>query len=243
MTENVAVLRAKVLDICSTEPYIFAMRSDNERRKDLEDPTFRELRLLEEVDGSANLSQRKIAGQLGIALGVANLLVRSLAKKGYIKVNRLGWKRWAYVLTPAGIARKVNLTVAYVQRFIEHYRRVRYLLREEIQNLPLTSESRVALIGTSELAELAYLALRDMEVEDIYVYQINPTKPKFLGIKVNALANMDPEQFAKIVVAVRQDSEDVLERLSEAGASESQVVQLLQPGQIAQPEAEQKVAS
>ena len=199
---------------------------------------------MEEVDGSANLSQRKIAGQLGIALGVANLLVRSLAKKGYIKVNRLGWKRWAYVLTPAGIARKVNLTVAYVQRFIEHYQRVRYLLREDIQSLPLNSESRVALIGTSELAELAYLALRDMEVEDIYVYQINPTKPKFLGIEVNALASMDPGQFAKIVVAVRQDSEDVLERLHEAGALESQVVQLLQqPGQITQPEAEQKVPS
>ena len=205
------------------------MRSDNEQKLGLEDITFRELRLLEEVGSSSNLSQRKIARQLGIALGVANLLIRSLARKGYIKVTHLGWKRWAYVLTPAGIARKVNLTIAYVQRFIEHYRRIRYLLREDIRNLPLTSDSRVALVGTSELAELAYLALKDIEIEDISVYEVEPEKIKFLGIEINLLSTISTSEYTKIVIAIQQDEDVVLEQLHKSGATESQIVRLLQP--------------
>ena len=104
------------------------MRSKNERDIHLEDDSYRELRLLEEVDETPDMSQRTLSHRLGVALGMTNLLIRNGAKKGYIRVTQIGWKRWAYVITPKGMARKLNLTMGYIERFIGHYQRVRLLL-------------------------------------------------------------------------------------------------------------------
>ena len=205
------------------------MRSSNEQTKDLEDASYRELRLLEEVLDRPDLSQRQLARRLGIALGVANLLVRSLAKKGYIKVTHLGWKRWVYVVTPKGMSRKVLLTVGYIERFINHYRRVRQLLRDDLSSLPLNEESRVAIVGTTELTELTYLALRDLGVDEIEVFERHPSQPRFLGIRVQELESMEPSYYAKVVIALPGDQNGLRDELCASGVLESQLVELLQP--------------
>ena len=84
------------------------MRMNQGEQESLEGPNFKELRLLEEVESSSEVSQRQLAGQLNIALGVANLIVRTLVRKGYLRASKVHWKRWVYVLTPAGIAHKVQ---------------------------------------------------------------------------------------------------------------------------------------
>jgi DNA-binding MarR family transcriptional regulator len=217
------------LDSRSEANYIRGMRSLNEQSKSLEDASYRELRLLEEVAESPDLSQRQLAQRLGIALGVANLLVRNLAKKGYIKVTHLGWKRWVYVVTPKGMARKVHLTLGYIERFIDHYRRVRQLLRDDLSSLPLNEESRVAIIGTTEMAELTYLALRDLGVDEIEMFERSPTRPTFLGMRVHELESIEPSYYAKVVVAIPGDPDGLRDKLYASGVSESQLVELLRP--------------
>ena len=213
------------------------MRSSDEQSPNLEDTSYRELRLLEEVDNSPDLSQRQLARQLGVALGVANLLLRRGAKQGYIRITQLGWRRWAYFVTPNGMARKLHLTVAYVERFIGHYRRVRQLLAEDIGSLPLNRESRVAIVGTTEVAELAFLALRDIGVDDIEVFEHSPSKVNFLGMRVRELDSIDATGFAKVVIADSHSRSGSLEQAQAAGVSDSQVVQLLRP-RSPEPEAE-----
>ncbi len=205
------------------------MRSSDEHSRGLEDDSYRELRVLEEVDSSPDLSQRQLARRLGIALGVANLLVRSLASRGYIKVTHLSWRRWVYVVTPKGMRRKLHLTIAYVDRFFDHYRRVRLLLREDIGDLMLNKESRVAIVGTTELAELAYLALRDLGVDEIEVFERNPKRQDFLGMRVQELGSIEPGEFAKVVIAVPNDADGSRNELYASGVSDSQVLELFRP--------------
>ena len=119
------------------------MGRDNELHDRLEDESYKELRLLEEVDQTPQVSQRHLARRLNIALGVANFLLRSLAKRGYIRETRVGWKRWAYAVTPAGIARKVHLSRAYVEHILNHYQRVRVLVRKEFGDLKLDQVNHV----------------------------------------------------------------------------------------------------
>ena len=204
------------------------MRSTNEHTRSLEDESYRELRLLEEVDGNPDLSQRRLAHRLGIALGVANLLVRNGAKRGYIRVIQLGWKRWAYVITPKGMTRKLYLTVGYIERFVNHYRRVRRLLYEDLSDVSLNPESRVAIVGTSDLAELAYLALKDIGVEEIEVFDLDTGRPKFLGMRVQSLKDVEPRRFSRFVVTAPGDEGLSLKSLLAQGVEESQVVQALQ---------------
>ena len=204
------------------------MCPSNDKLKDgLEGSYYRELRLLEEVDVEPETTQRHLASRLGIALGVANLLVRNLAQKGYIRATRAGWKRWVYNLTPAGVGRKANLTLAYVDTVLDHYKRVRAILRKDIGAVGLNHESRMAVYGTSELAELMYLVLRDMGVSQIDFFEINGGD-SFLGSTVRDLASMESEDYVKVLIAFSSKIESKCEDLHATGVPGSQIITLLQ---------------
>ena len=202
------------------------MRSKSEHRN-FEGETYRELRLLEEVQRTPDMSQRHLSHSLGIALGVTNVLVRGLAKRGYIRIVRVNWKRWAYILTPAGIARKIQLTVEYVERFLDHYRRVRELLTEDIGSLALTPDSCVAIYGRTELGELIFLVLRDIGITNIEVIDVEPADSTFLGMPVRTLNAISAGDYANIFVAFPVDVEDRCEELRANGVCPSQIVTLL----------------
>ena len=207
-----------------------SMRSTNEHSDDLDGAYYRELRLLEEVDTSQDLSQRKLANRLGIALGVANVLVRKVAQKGYIRISQRGWRRWAYALTPSGVARKVQLTRTYIENILDHYRQVRSELREELSSLPLSPDSRVAIVGTSGLAELAYLALLEIGVTEIEVFSDGAATKRFLGKDVLGLATIEPRKYAKVVIAVSRDTDGPRSELISRGVAREQIVEPFSSG-------------
>ena len=97
-----------------------------------DDVRFRVLRVLQD---ELDLSQREIAVRLGVSLGAVNYCLRALTEKGQVKVgnfrssdNKL---RYAYILTPGGIAEKARLTGAFLARKIAEYE----ALRAEIEAL------------------------------------------------------------------------------------------------------------
>lgn len=156
----------------------------------------RELRLLAEVEADPETNQRSLSQRAGIALGLTNLLLRNLADKGYLRISQAGWKRWVYSLTPAGVSRKFQLTAAYVHRVLGQYQRVRQMVRSEIESLEFHRESRIAIFGTDELAELVYLALREMNIEEVDFYSNgSPNGRRFLGLRVNDVSALEPTEY------------------------------------------------
>lgn len=199
--------------------------SDNQMHHDvLEGSAYRELRLLEAVEDTPEVSQRGLALRLGIALGVANLLLRSLIKKGYIRASRVSWRRWVYALTPAGFSRKANLTFSYVERFRDHYRRVRTLLRNDLGYLATDPRSQIAIYGPTELSELVYLALRDLGLTKIDVFDYDRLGGYFLGSPVKSLESIVAANYAKIVVAFPSDIDARMKDLTDAGVEDDQIV-------------------
>ncbi|MFC4296745.1 MarR family EPS-associated transcriptional regulator [Castellaniella hirudinis] len=96
------------------------------------------LRLLESDPG---LSQRDLSRALGISLGKTNYCMRALLDKGLIKMqnfrnseNKLGY---AYLLTPAGIAAKTDLTRNFLKIKMREYE----TLKQEIEQLRRESQS------------------------------------------------------------------------------------------------------
>lgn len=103
-----------------------------------EESHLKALRLLE---ANPDLSQRELAQALGISLGKTNYCVRALLDKGLIKMqnfrnsdNKLGY---AYLLTPAGIAAKAELTRSFLKVKTREYE----ILRQEIEQLMRESQS------------------------------------------------------------------------------------------------------
>ena len=163
---------------------------------------FKELRLLEELEETPQITQRKMADRLGIALGVANLLTKNLIKKGYVRATKVGWRRWVYTLTPEGFTRKLHLTRQYVDRTIDHYRRIKLLLRAELDFAEIGIASRVAIVGKSELSEIVYLALGDLRVTKITFFDYNFVRSKIFNLTIKEESELKPENF-DIVISAR----------------------------------------
>ena len=83
------------------------------------------LKVLRLLEANPHLSQRDIAGALGVSLGKTNYCLKALLGKGFIKMqsfnkspNKLAY---AYLLTPTGIAEKAGLTVRFLARKLAEY--------------------------------------------------------------------------------------------------------------------------
>ncbi len=124
----------------------------------------RDLVLLSELERDGNVTQRSLATKLGVALGLTNLYVKRLVRKGFIKVTTLPPHRLRYLLTPQGLAEKSRLTYLYMQYSLSHYRDMRGRLRDTLTAAAHSGAKRVVIYGTGELAEMAYLSLREMNL-------------------------------------------------------------------------------
>src|SRR5256885_14691003 len=82
------------------------------------------LGLLNSVEDGAT-SQRRIASELGIALGLVNAYLKRCIKKGLVKVSDAPTRRYAYYLTPQGLAEKSRLTLDYLSYSFSLFRRAR----------------------------------------------------------------------------------------------------------------------
>lgn len=124
----------------------------------------RDLLLLNEVERDGSITQRSLATKLGVALGLTNLYLKRLARKGYIKVTTIPPHRIRYLLTPQGFAEKSHLTYQYMQYSLSHYREMRARLREVLARAVERGVKRVVIYGTGEFSEMAYLSLREMNL-------------------------------------------------------------------------------
>ena len=90
----------------------------------------RDLLLLSELDRKGGATQRTLATKLGIALGHANLYLKRLARKGYIKTTTSPRQHVGYSLTPQGLAEESRLTYLYLEYSLFHYRDIRGRLND-----------------------------------------------------------------------------------------------------------------
>src|SRR5215470_2558466 len=170
----------------------------NAGRPAMERQTERDLEILTAVGEGVPLTQRALAERLGVALGLANLYVKRLARKGYIKIAEFprkpaARKRLRYLLTPRGVAEKTRLTYEHMTYSLSLYRRARQNLRESLGRLADSGVKRIALCGTGEAAELAYLTLRELGLEPTAAFD-RSAGGQFLGLPVRALGELAAEE-------------------------------------------------
>lgn len=102
------------------------------RSKLREDTHFRILSLLQE---NPEMSQRELADTVGVSVGGIHYVLNALIDKGFVKLGSFtaakDKRRYAYVLTPKGMARKVEMARTFLMRKMEEYE----ALRDEIETL------------------------------------------------------------------------------------------------------------
>ncbi len=93
----------------------------NKSKKNIQD----QLNVMRKIGKNTNLSQRDLAAELGFSLGKINYCLKELRIKGFIKMNNFKKSKnkikYAYVLTPGGIAAKTRLTINFMKNKMKEY--------------------------------------------------------------------------------------------------------------------------
>ena len=147
------------------------------------------LGLLESVERDGAQSQRKLAADLGIALGLVNTYLKRCVKKGLVKVGEAPARRYAYYLTPQGFAEKSRLTVEYLTTSFSFFRSARADCAQVFGDARARGWQRIALLGVSDLAEIATICALESGMTIIAVVDPKSTLTRFVGLPV--LASLD----------------------------------------------------
>jgi len=175
----------------------------------------RDLKLLEAVEQDSQVTQRGLASQLGIALGLANIYLRRLMRKGYIKVANVQPNRLSYLITPRGIAEKARLTYEFMDYSLHLYKEVRQHLREVLQECAAAGRA-VAIYGRGEAAELAYLSLKESGLEPVAIFDAEGGH-HFLGMPVRPIAEHADIHYDLMIVASLEKNGQHLTTLANQG--------------------------
>lgn len=147
----------------------------------------RALLLMHELEDGTPLSQREIAGRLGIALGLVNAYLKTLAHKGFIQIKAYPRNRYAYLLTPEGFAEKSRLAYQHVTQFHRLFRTARQDSFTIFSRLRNQGVSEVAFCGVDEFTEIAYLSLCDAGLSLSAVYDNSQVGVNFFGQTIQGL--------------------------------------------------------
>jgi DNA-binding MarR family transcriptional regulator len=140
------------------------------------------LGVLDAVERNPAVTQRSVARELGIALGLVNAYLNRCLSKGLIKIGQVPPRRYAYYLTPRGMSEKSRLTATYLMESFAFFREARMQCNEVFQALAARGQCRLALIGDGDLAEIARLVAPNHPVE---VAGIAPASPDTAGLSLN----------------------------------------------------------
>ncbi|MDY6906289.1 MAG: winged helix-turn-helix transcriptional regulator [Thermodesulfobacteriota bacterium] len=184
----------------------------------------RTLKILEEIGNNDQMSQRHLAGNLGISLGLVNSFIKRLANKGYCKVVATPKNRFKYILTPKGFAEKTRLSYKYIIHSYQFYREARHNLRERLLALETEAVRHVAFYGITDFAEIAYLSLHETPLELVAVGSEIPTERRFFGYPVLSTDQMGEILFDRILITDIVNRNHLMNKLKDAGVFEEKII-------------------
>jgi DNA-binding Lrp family transcriptional regulator len=195
-------------------------------RPTLDIEAHRDLKLLEAVEEDSRVTQRTLSTKLGIALGLTNIYLRRLVRKGYIKCVNVQSNRISYLITPRGIVEKARLTYEFMDHSLHLYGEVRQHLRSVLQECA-AADRQVAIYGRGEAAELAYLSLKESGLEPVAIFDADGGQ-EFLGMPVRPVREHVNVTYDLMVVATLDRPEPALAVLVNVGVPKEKLFPLRQ---------------
>ena len=172
----------------------------------------RTLGVLSAVEADSRVTQRSLASELGIALGLTNSYFKKCIDKGLVKIKQVPANRYAYYLTPRGFSEKSRLTTEYFKTSFSFYRRAK---KDLINIMLICSEKNminIILSDQSELAEIALIISFNTNINIVGIIGKSSNK-NINGIPIKADIKFFKE-FDKVILTNIDDSISRYEELS-----------------------------
>lgn len=180
------------------------------------------LELLQAIEQSDDISQRHLAQQMGVALGLANSYLKRCVKKGLIKIKTAPANRYLYYLTPHGFSEKARLTGEFLSTSLALFRQSGEDYTDVFSDCIEASQNKVLFAGLSDLTEIAYMRSLQSDVDVVGVFQKDPQSSAFFDLIVaDDLTKFG--DFDAVVMTSMEQTNELLE-LMRASLNEQQII-------------------
>ena len=192
----------------------------------MDNKDIRTLKILEKFDNDVVPSQRDLARDLNISLGLVNSFIKRLVKKGYFKARHVPKNRMRYFLTPKGASEKTRLTYEYIQHSYNFYKEARQKLRDLYTELESQNVSSIVFYGAGDLAEIAYLSLQETNIKLVAVVDDEKKGKRFTRYIVEHPDRLAALTFDRILITSLNFKESIYQRVAGLGLPAESVIQI-----------------
>src|SRR5262245_43347235 len=153
-----------------------------------------ELELLMALEGGHVVTQMTLSKRIVVAVGSIDMLLSRSMHKGYVKAKAAPYKRYAYYLTPRGFSEKSRLVAEYLESSLSFFRAARQEYHDLLKRARVSGIRRIALVGGGELADIALMAAREVDIDVVAIFDCETSLERLLGLPVVRL----PEQLSSV---------------------------------------------
>lgn len=123
------------------------------------------IKLLTTLAENPETTQRNLAMEMGISLGMIVSYMKSCVRKGFIRSKQITPKRWAYFITPEGLKEKSLMVRDYLARSITFFKQAKAQCEEAFETCKANGWTKIALIGEGDLADIAKLVAQGTSID------------------------------------------------------------------------------
>ncbi len=192
-----------------------------------------DLRVLRAIASGQRVTQRSLSSELGVALGLTNLLIRRLVGKGYVKVARMGTRHIRYLMTPAGWEALAHATRLSLENTVHLYTETREHIRTSLAAVSERCEAddsgakRVVFYGAGDVAEIAYVSLQRTDLTLVGVVD-DRRAGRFFGVEISSsdqlsAATIGTVPYGHVVVTSLRHADPIRARIAARGVPSDRV--------------------
>ena len=193
-------------------------------------------RILQAIASGSPVTQRSLSNELGVALGLTNLLVRRLVGKGYVKMTGLGTRHVRYLMTPGGLEALARATRYTLENTVDLYTQTREQIRaclsavSDCCAMDASGQKRVVFYGAGDVAEIAYVSLQRTDLSLVGVID-DFRQGHFFGLPIHhgdelTSGSLNGTGYSHVIVASIRHTEAITARIRERGIDSSRVAAL-----------------
>ncbi len=168
----------------------------------------RELEILEKIENNGHLSQRDLSREVGIALGLVNLLLKKMVQKGWIKIKNVDTKKISYLITPEGAREKSSLLYKRVESTIHFYIEAKRVIKDKVIHLKNDNVKSVSIHGINHVAEVLFIVLKELGLDLEYVIDDRKEGKEWFGHKVISKVDFVKSN-ANVLILATFDKEEI----------------------------------
>ena len=207
----------------NAKPQTAALDSSNEEIQVQDKQSQLTLELLQAIEQKDDISQRHLAQEMGVALGLANSYLKRCVKKGWIKMTTAPANRYLYYLTPTGFAEKARLTASFFSTSLTLFRQSGNEYTEVFEQCAVKGQIRVLLGGLSDLTEIAIMRALQSNIELVGIYQPKASISEFFGVPIWS-KHIECDSFDVIVLSSMEQTNQLVYELEKAHGLEKVLV-------------------